>query len=262
MTLQLLYEAQNNVEAHMLLDLLEQAGLSGRIDGEFLQGGVGEIQTMGFVRVMIEDQDYLQGKGIIEDWEASQPAVDDQKVIIKKQSSFTAWLIGLVVGVSATAFFYHTPIDEDGVDFNGDGKLDETWTYTHYKLSNVEADRNFDGDVDLIIEYDRRGFAKSSLNDNDFNGSFETDTLFEFNDVVLQKSDTTGDGFKDYIVRFDYGLVKMIEFINPVTAKPLKVQYFDQFKLVRAEIDTDRDGVLDTVYEYDDIEEVVNTYKK
>ncbi|MFT6654835.1 MAG: hypothetical protein ACJAWI_001602 [Marinomonas primoryensis] len=260
--MKLLYEAQNIVEAHMLLDLLEQAGLLGRIDGEFLQGGIGELQTMGVVRVMVASDDYTQAKILVEDWEASQPAVDDQKVIIKKQSSFTAWLIGLVVGVSATALFYHTPIDEDGVDFNGDGKLDETWTYTHYKLSNVEADRNFDGDVDLIIEYDRRGFAKSSLNDNDFNGSFETDTLFEFNDVVLQKSDTTGDGFKDYIVRFDYGLVKMIEFINPVTAKPLKVQYFDQFKLVRAEIDTDRDGVLDTVYEYDDIEEVVNTYKK
>jgi hypothetical protein len=257
-----LYEAQNNVEAHMLLDLLEQAGLSGRIDGEFLQGGVGEIQTMGFVRVMIEDQDYLQGKAIIEDWEANQPAEEDQKIIIKKQSSFTAWLIGLVVGVSATVFFYHTPVDEGGVDYNGDGKLDETWTYTHYKLSKTEIDRNLDGVVDLVYDYDRFGNTKSSLSDDDFNGSFETDILYEFNNGLLQKSDTTGDGFKDYIVRYEYGLAKQFEFINPATAKPLKIQYFDNLKLVRAEVDTDRDGVLDTVYEYDDLEEIINTHAK
>lgn len=241
----------------MLLDLLEQSGLSGRVDGEFLQGGIGEIQTMGVIRVMVADDDYAQAKMIVEDWETSQPAEEDQKVIIKKQSSFIAWLIGLVVGVSATALFYHTPIDEDGVDFNGDGNLDETWTYTHYRISKTEADRNFDGDVDLIIEYDRAGFVKSSMNDNDFDGSFETKIIYEFNDAILQKSDTTGDGFKDYIVRYEHGLAKQFEFIDPATGKPLKVQYFDQFKLVRAEVDTDRDGVLDTVYEYDDIEEVV-----
>jgi hypothetical protein len=190
--MKLLYEAQNNVEAHMLLDLLEQASLSGRVDGEFLQGGIGEIQTMGFVRVMIEDQDYLQGKAIIEDWEANQPAEEDQKIIIKKQSSFTAWLIGLVVGVSATIFFYHTPVDEGGVDYNGDGKLDETWTYTHYKLSKTEVDRNFDGMIDVIYEYDRFGDTESSLSDDDFNGSFETDITYRFNSAVQQQSDTTG----------------------------------------------------------------------
>jgi hypothetical protein len=260
--MKLLYEAQNNVEAHMLLDLLEQASLSGRVDGEFLQGGIGEIQTMGFVRVMIEDQDYLQGKAIIEDWEASQPAEDDQKIIIKKQSNFTVWLVGLVVGISATMLFYHTPVDEDGIDYNGDGKLDEIWTYTHYKLSKTEVDRNFDGMIDVIYEYDRFGDTESSLSDDDFNGSFETDITYQFNSAVQQQSDTTGDGFKDYIGRFEHGRIKQFEFINPITAKPLKIQYFDQFKLVRAEVDTDRDGVLDTVYEYDEIEEVINTYKK
>lgn len=32
--MKLLYEASNSLEAHMILNLLEQEGLSGRIDGD------------------------------------------------------------------------------------------------------------------------------------------------------------------------------------------------------------------------------------
>jgi Putative prokaryotic signal transducing protein len=68
--MRLIYEAPNTVEAHMILNLLEQAGLSARIDGEYLQGGIGELQVVGVVRVMVEEYDYPAAKLIIEEWDA------------------------------------------------------------------------------------------------------------------------------------------------------------------------------------------------
>ena len=56
--MKLVYEAANNIEGHMILNLLQQAGVTGRIDGEFLQGGAGELQAGGVVRAMVDDADY------------------------------------------------------------------------------------------------------------------------------------------------------------------------------------------------------------
>lgn len=46
------FEASSGLEAHMILNLLDQRGISGRIEGEYLQGG-GELQAMGFVHVCL-----------------------------------------------------------------------------------------------------------------------------------------------------------------------------------------------------------------
>lgn len=40
------FTASTGVEAHMVLNLLEQEGIEGRIEGEYLQGGVGDLQAM------------------------------------------------------------------------------------------------------------------------------------------------------------------------------------------------------------------------
>jgi hypothetical protein len=101
--MKLLYEASNTVEAHMILNLLEQAGLSARIDGEYLQGGVGELQTMGIVRVMVKENDYPDAKSIIQEWDAAQPALDTKKTIAKKQSNFGTGIIGFIFGIAAMA---------------------------------------------------------------------------------------------------------------------------------------------------------------
>ena len=47
------YEAPNTVEAQMILDLLERAGLSGKISGDYLQGGVGELAAEGKTVVFV-----------------------------------------------------------------------------------------------------------------------------------------------------------------------------------------------------------------
>ena len=67
------FEASSGLDAHMILNLLEQHGISGRIEGEYLQGGIGELSAMGFVRVLVADEDYGEARKIIGEWDALQP---------------------------------------------------------------------------------------------------------------------------------------------------------------------------------------------
>lgn len=67
------YEASSGLDAHVILNLLEQHGISGRIEGEYLQGGIGELAAMGFVRVLVADEDHATAKQIISEWDAMQP---------------------------------------------------------------------------------------------------------------------------------------------------------------------------------------------
>ena len=64
------YEASTALDAHMILNLLEQEGIKGRVDGEYLPGAVGEIQAINLVRVMVDVSDYEKAGQIINDWEA------------------------------------------------------------------------------------------------------------------------------------------------------------------------------------------------
>ncbi len=256
--MKLLYEASNTIEAHMILNLLEQSGLSARIDGEYLQGAFGELPITGVIRVMVEENNYADANEIIRKWDARQPKEETQAQTVKQKSSFNAGFLGFILGVVVMAVYYNTPVTKDGVDYNGDGLLDEKWTFVNHRLSKAEIDRNSDGEIDLIYIYDRMGLVESSSSDEDFDGVFETESYYKFGNPVWQKSDTTGDGFKDYRTDFKYGRIYTITFFDSVTKKPIKVQTFGPIKLKRAEIDTTGDGTLDTLYEYNAIEEIAH----
>lgn len=253
--MKLVYEASHSVEAHMILNLLEQAGLQGRIDGEYLQGGMGELPAAGLIRVMVSESDYDAAKEIIDIWEKSQPALVEKKP--KSTSHKRSFLSGLVTGTIIIAIFYNTPITEDGIDYNNDGKLDEKWTYIDDRISKSEIDRNFDGKVDYIYKYNRKELIKYSESDDDFNGKFETRYYYERGNIIWSISDTTGDGFEDYRVDYWHGVTDTVTFINKITKKPVKIQKFSANKLISAKLDTNGDGVLDTLIEYDGIEEII-----
>lgn len=82
----------------MILSLLEQQHISGRIEGEYLQGGVGGIQAMGFVRVLVSEEDYAKAKKIINEWESIQPASDSSKPETRTSGGFQIFVIGVIVG--------------------------------------------------------------------------------------------------------------------------------------------------------------------
>lgn len=59
-----------------------------------MQGGVGELQTMGLVRVMVEEKDHIEAKAIIDQWDAAQPEQEVPKTIVIKKSGFGTGVIG------------------------------------------------------------------------------------------------------------------------------------------------------------------------
>lgn len=101
------YEASNTLEAHMIRNLIEQFGISAWVDGEYLQGGVGEIQAMGIVRVQVNDVDYQQASQVISDWEAEQPAATRSSEQRKKHR-YSDFSLGLVIGFVLGALAFAT----------------------------------------------------------------------------------------------------------------------------------------------------------
>lgn len=93
-----LYQASNALEAHMILNLLEIEGISGRIDGEFLQGGMGELPATGLVRVMVDEKDYQAAKVIVDRWDAAQPAQSPYQASVEPVRKFPIFIAGVAVG--------------------------------------------------------------------------------------------------------------------------------------------------------------------
>ncbi len=92
------YEASGTLDAHMILNLLEQQRIFGRIDGEYLQGGVGELQAMGLVRVMVPEHEYTEARKIINEWESIQPELDSAKPETRSPGGLNIFIFGAIVG--------------------------------------------------------------------------------------------------------------------------------------------------------------------
>jgi len=96
------FEASNAVEAHMILHLLQQSGIEGRVDGEHLLGAMGELPAMGLVRVVVDDNDVRRAKQVIADWESHQR---DEFPNEPPQSRLDVGsiLLGMVIGAILTS---------------------------------------------------------------------------------------------------------------------------------------------------------------
>ncbi|NCF72708.1 MAG: DUF2007 domain-containing protein [Gammaproteobacteria bacterium] len=65
------FDASNNIEAHLAMHQLQQAGIDARIEGEFLQGGIGQLPVAGNVRVVVHPNDEAEARTVIADWESA-----------------------------------------------------------------------------------------------------------------------------------------------------------------------------------------------
>ena len=241
----------------MILNLLQQAGLNCRIDGEYLQGGAGELQAMNMVRVLVDESDYTEAREIINNWEAAQ--VEKEKVSIPENKSSgigRGLLFGLVIGAGTTILAYNTPITVEGIDHNGDGQLDEKWTYKDNRISSAEIDRDLDGKVDAISRYDRKGMLYKLQLDDNFDGVYESTITYERDNPVLQESDLNNDGLIDYRVHFNNGVLHEVEITGPASNSPKKKQTYELNKLVSSKFDSNGDGIYDKSYQYDYYEEI------
>ena len=65
------FDASSNIEAHLVMHQLQQAGIEVTIQGEFLQGGIGELPAAGNIRVLVDEKDVAEARQVIADWDAA-----------------------------------------------------------------------------------------------------------------------------------------------------------------------------------------------
>jgi hypothetical protein len=68
-----LYEASNAIEAQLIKNMLEQIDIESHIHGDFLQGGIGDLQAFGLVRIMVAEDSYDEARQLIDDWQSAEP---------------------------------------------------------------------------------------------------------------------------------------------------------------------------------------------
>lgn len=93
----------------MILNLLEQQGISGRIDGEYLQGGVGELQALDFVRVLVAEEDHAKAREIIDAWESIQPASENSRPEARSSGRIWTFVNGVIVGAGIMYWILKVP---------------------------------------------------------------------------------------------------------------------------------------------------------
>lgn len=251
------YEAANAIEAHMLVDLLKQEGIEAHIQGEALQGAVGEIPAAGLVRLVAAEDDHAAARAVIERWEATQVEPTPSSARAGKSSGLRGLLLGLAVGAGAVYAAYRAPTTSEGIDYNSDGQLDEKWTYSANGIPlKVEMDRNLDGKVDYVARYNARGHLESAESDDNFDGVFETRQWLKNGNVEMAVSDTDADGYPELRTNYTHGVVETVEHVNPATGKPQRVEHFSLGVLKYADVDADLDGRLDVRIKYTKLAEV------
>lgn len=252
-----IFEASSGLEAHMILNLLQQEGINGRIDGEYLQGGMGELQAMNMVRVLVDDSDYIRAKEIIKAWDSNQTEKENINTPKNKSTGIGIGLIlGLLLGAGSSYWVYNSPVTLDGIDFNDDGMLDEKWVFKDNRISRIEIDRNLDDSVDLIHKFDLRARIYKTEMDDNFDNIFESTITYRQGNPILQTTDTDQDGIIDSKSYFTDGVLTEFEIFGPTSSSPRKKQQFKMNKLIFSEFDSNGDGIYDKIYEYDYYEEI------
>jgi hypothetical protein len=64
-----IYSAQNAIDAHIIKGLLEQQGIAAWVDGEYLQGGIGELPLIDLVTVSVAEEDYEKALRVLREYE-------------------------------------------------------------------------------------------------------------------------------------------------------------------------------------------------
>lgn len=245
------YETSTALDAHMILNLLEQEGIEGRVDGEYLPGAVGELQAINLVRVMVNEADYERARRVIREWEAIQ--VEEAATATRTSfSGMAGFLFGLVIGAGLVFWAYNRPVTGSGVDRNGDGVPDEQRVYRGDRISRARLDRNSDGRPDSITRYDRTGQPVEAERDDDFDGTYETHVSYRDGLIRELASDLDQDGTIDYRALFRYGNLEEVMILGRHGDTRRLRQRYRMGKLVSAEFDADGDGAFDTAYTYDD----------
>ena len=257
-SMQRVYQAANNVEAHMLVHMLEQSGLHAHVEGEHLQSGAGELPVGNMVAVVVADEDVPKARQVIRDWEATITTPDPSAPAPAKSSTTShtvAFFVGALLAGGAVWALSNGPEQSNELDRNGDGKVDDRYFVSGDRIERVETDRDFDGRVDAVLEYARSGDLREYRSDEDFDGRFESTVRYRQGQSFEQ--DLDGDGRIDLRTLYEHGVARTTEYLDRDSRRVVKTVSFRGGKAVHADLDLDGDGRVERSYDFDAIDEPI-----
>jgi hypothetical protein len=66
MPMRIVYQAENIIDANLVRNALEHAGISAFVSGQYLAGAAGELPPLGLVNVMVAEAQWPQARAIAE----------------------------------------------------------------------------------------------------------------------------------------------------------------------------------------------------
>ena len=68
--MRVIYQANNFIDANLLKDLLEQDEILAFVNGEYLQGGIGELPTGGLITVSVANSDLEAAMRVVAEFQS------------------------------------------------------------------------------------------------------------------------------------------------------------------------------------------------
>ena len=263
--MQIIHHAANLTDAYLLRQLLEDAGIPVHLNGEYLQGALGEVPANSPILLMVPDEHVQTARAMVMDWERATPQYDEasEDDAAAPASAITpanrggsvfatigSLLFGAVCGAAIVWTIYNRPGTPGEIDYDGDGRIDERMYFAGERVDRVELDRNRDGRVDQIFRYRAKGDLARIESDDDFDGRLERADDVRLGNFEVSTVDIDGDGAVDVRVSYENGVFALEEWLDD-NGEPIKTVRYRHGFPVSGEIDTDGDGKLDTARTYD-----------
>jgi hypothetical protein len=77
--MRVVYQAANVIDAHLVRQALENAGLPAWVRGEALTGGMGELGVFGLVAVMVPDDCAITAREVVEALHLGEASAETQQ---------------------------------------------------------------------------------------------------------------------------------------------------------------------------------------
>ncbi|SFL21406.1 Putative signal transducing protein [Lysobacter sp. cf310] len=271
--MKIVYRAAHSTDAHLVHQLLEQEGMTAFVNGGLLEGGAGELPMSGLVTVSVADEHETRAREVVREWESMPVPPDDEDEADAPAEAAAAiatpaprrWapvlvaaLLGTVFGALLTWSLVRKPVAVVGSDLNGDQTPDEHVVYEDGLAVRVETDRNRDGQVDDIVNYDAYGRPTTVESDNDFDGYLESSQAHNRAGWQSSAADMDANGEADYRAETEHGVLSREEWLDAKGQVVKRVRH-QKGRAVSGEIDSDGDGKLDTARRYDARGEIVSS---
>ncbi len=80
--MQVVYHAENTVDAYLVYNLLKSYAIEAQVIGEYLQGGIGELPLNDLIRVVVFQDDVEAATHIIKKWQSGSETTNENMLHI------------------------------------------------------------------------------------------------------------------------------------------------------------------------------------